>query len=69
MKFRSWPFDLSRLNPDVTRAILKLPDYAKKLGNKLECRYHVVAVAGARIYKVESNEELDRLLVMSPVYK
>jgi len=35
----------------------------------LECRYHVVGShGGAWIYKVDSNEELDRLLSMSPVY-
>jgi len=64
-----WHFDLSRLNSDVTHAILKMPDYAKKLGSKLECRYHVIGShGGAWIYKVDSNEELDRLLAMSPVY-
>ena len=64
-----WHFDLSRLSPEVTGAILKMPDYAKKLGNKLECRYHVIGShGGAWIYNVESNEELDRLLAMSPVY-
>ncbi len=62
-------FDLSRLNSDVTHAILKMPDYARKLGSKLECRYHVIGShGGAWIYKVDSNEELDRLLAMSPVY-
>jgi muconolactone delta-isomerase len=64
-----WHFDVSRLTPEVTGAILKMPDYAKKLGNKLECRYHVIGShGGAWIYNVASNEELDRLLAMSPVY-
>jgi muconolactone delta-isomerase len=64
-----WHFDLSRLNPDVTRAITKMPDYAKKLGEKIDCRYHIVGShGGAWIYNVDSNEELDRLLAMSPVY-
>ena len=41
----------------------------KKLGDKLECRYHVIGShGGACIYKVDSNEELDRLLATSPVY-
>ncbi|HTT20038.1 MAG TPA: hypothetical protein VMG82_13900 [Candidatus Sulfotelmatobacter sp.] len=64
-----WHFDLTRLRPEVARAVMQMPDYAKKLGDKLECRYHVVGShGGAWIYKVTSNEELDRLLAMSPVY-
>ena len=46
-----------------------MPEYAKKLGSNLECRYHVIgSQGGAWIYDVTSNEELDRLLAMSPVY-
>jgi muconolactone D-isomerase len=64
-----WHFDLTRLGPEVSRAVMQMPDYAKKLGDKLECRYHVIGShGGAWIYKVTSNEELDRLLAMSPVY-
>ena len=64
-----WHFELSRLGPDISRAIVRMPDYAKKLDRKLECRYHVIGShGGAWIYNVESNEELDRLLAMSPVY-
>lgn len=64
-----WHFELNRLGPEVMRAITKMPDYAKKLGNNLECRYHVIGGhGGAGIYDVTSNEELDRLLAMSPVY-
>jgi muconolactone delta-isomerase len=64
-----WHFDLARLGPDVVRAVLQMPEYANKLGDKLECRYHVVGShGGAWIYKVSSNEELDRVLAMSPVY-
>ncbi len=64
-----WHFDLARLGPEVARAVMQMPDYAKKLGDKLECRYHVIGShGGAWIYKVASNEELDRLLAMSPVY-
>lgn len=64
-----WHFDISRLSQEVTRAILQMPEYAKKIGDHLECRYHVIGShGGARIYKVSSNEELDRLLAMSPVY-
>jgi hypothetical protein len=62
-----WHFDLTRLGPEVARAVMQMPDYAKKLGDKLECRYHVIGShGGAWIYKITSNEELDRLLAMSP---
>jgi muconolactone delta-isomerase len=64
-----WHFDIARLSPDVTRAILQMPEYAKKIADHLECRYHVIGShGGAWIYKVSSNEELDRILAMSPVY-
>jgi muconolactone delta-isomerase len=66
-----WHFDISRLTPEVVRAITEQPKYGEKLEKegKLECRYHVVGShGGAWIYKVDSNEELDRLLAMSPVF-
>jgi len=66
-----WHFDVTRLTPDVVRAIAEQPKYGEKLESdgKLECRYHVVGShGGAWIYNVASNEELDRLLAMSPVY-
>ncbi len=64
-----WHFELNRLGPEVIRAVTRMPEYAKKLRDKLECRYHVIGShGGAWIYKVDSNEELDRLLAMSPVY-
>jgi muconolactone delta-isomerase len=66
-----WHFDISRLTPEVVRAITQQPQYGEKLEKegKLECRYHVVGShGGAWIYKVDSNEELDRLLAMSPVF-
>ena len=66
-----WHFDIGRLSPDVIRVIAQQPQYGAKLEKegKLECRYHVVGShGGAWIYKVDSNEELDRLLATSPVY-
>jgi muconolactone delta-isomerase len=66
-----WHFDISRLTAEVVRAIAEQPKYGEKLEKegKLECRYHVVGShGGAWIYNVESNEELDRLLAMSPVF-
>jgi muconolactone D-isomerase len=45
------------VGPEVVRAVTQMPDYAKKLGNKLECRYHVIGShGGAWIYNVTSNE-------------
>ena len=64
-----WQFELNRLGPDVVRAVTRMPEYAKKLKVKLECRYHIIGShGGAWIYNVDSNEELDTLLAMSPVY-
>jgi muconolactone delta-isomerase len=66
-----WHFDIGRLSPEVIRAIGEQPKYGEKLEKqgKLECRYHVVGShGGAWIYNVDSNEELDRLLAMSPVF-
>ncbi len=35
MKFPAlWHFDLTRLGPEVARAVMQMPDYAKKLGRK-----------------------------------
>jgi len=64
-----WHFELNRLGAEVNRAVMRMPQYADKLKDKLECRYHVIGShGGAWIYDVSSNEELDRLLAMSPVY-
>jgi muconolactone delta-isomerase len=66
-----WQFELAALRPDVIPAIARMPDYAaslKKQG-KLVARYHIVGRhGGAWIYDVDSNEELERLLAMAPVY-
>ncbi len=66
-----WQLELGRLSPEVIAAVMDQPKYAKKLEaeGKIECRYHIVGRhGGAWIYNVASNEELDRLLAMSPVY-
>lgn len=66
-----WHLDTGRLTPDVIQAIMEQPSYGKKLEaeGKLECRYHIVGRhGGAWIYNVKSNEELDLLLAMAPVY-
>jgi muconolactone delta-isomerase len=66
-----WELEISRLRPEIVNALMKMPEYAGKLRDqgKLVARYHVVGKhGGAWIYEVDSNEELERLLAMSPVY-
>lgn len=66
-----WHLEVGRLTPEIVKAIAEQPNYGRKLeaDGKLECRYHLVGRhGGAWIYKVTSNEELDRLLAMAPVY-
>jgi muconolactone delta-isomerase len=66
-----WHLEVARLSPEVIAAVLKQSEYGKKLeaDGKLECRYHIVGRhGGAWIYKAASNEELERLLAMAPVY-
>ena len=63
--------DTGRPGPELIKAIAEQPNYGKKLESegKLECRYHLIGQhGGAWIYKVKSNEELDLLLAMAPVY-
>lgn len=66
-----WKLELSHLGMDMMHALLKQQDYAERLQQqgKLERRYHLVGGhGGACVYAGDSNEELDRLLAMSPVY-
>ena len=66
-----WHLDVSRLTPEIVKAVMEQPNYGKKLqaDGKLECRYHIVGShGGAWIYNVKSNEELDMLLAAAPVY-
>ena len=66
-----WSLEVSRLTPEMIKAVMEQPDYGKKLqaDGKLECRYHMVGShGGAWIYSVKSNEELDMLLAAAPVY-
>lgn len=66
-----WRIELSRLSADVVKAVLAMPDYAKPLEaqGKVVARFHIVGGhGGAWIYDVESNDELEILLVRSPVY-
>jgi muconolactone delta-isomerase len=66
-----WRIELSRLSGEVLKAVMSMPDHAKPLEEqgKIVARYHVVgAHGGAWIYNVDSNEELEMLLVRSPVY-
>ncbi|HEY9785736.1 MAG TPA: muconolactone Delta-isomerase family protein [Candidatus Obscuribacterales bacterium] len=66
-----WSLEPNLLSQEAVKSVLKMPAYAEKLlaERKLEKRYHVVgAHGGAWIYDVSSNEELDRLLALAPVY-
>lgn len=66
-----WSLEPALLGPEAVKAVLSMPTYAAKLvaDGKLDKRYHVVGKhGGAWIYDVESNEELDRCLALSPVY-
>jgi muconolactone delta-isomerase len=72
MKFLvMWSLDLSGSLKEMAQAVLRMPDYTKEIRaqGKLVARYHIVGKhGGAWIYDVESNEELERLLALSPVY-
>jgi muconolactone delta-isomerase len=66
-----WKFELAGLRAEVIPAIARMPQYAGRLrkDKKLVARYHIVGRhGGAWIYDVDSNEELERLLAMAPVY-
>jgi muconolactone delta-isomerase len=66
-----WQFELAGLRAEVIPAISRMPEYGKKLlkDKKLLARYHIVGRhGGAWIYDVESNEELEHLLALAPVY-
>lgn len=66
-----WRFEIAGLRSEVVGAIARMPDYAASLfkQGKLVSRYHIVGRhGGAWIYEVTSNEELERLLALSPVY-
>ena len=72
MKFLvMWELDLVQLSTGVIHAVMRMPEYAQEVidQGKLEARYHIVGKhGGAWIYDVTSNEELERLLAMAPVY-
>ena len=66
-----WRIELALMSRGIVSSILAMPDYARPLEQqgKVIGRYHIVgAHGGAWIYDVASNEELERLLVASPVY-
>lgn len=66
-----WELDMARVRTEVAQSVMNMPEYTDKLKDqgKLFARYHVVGKhGGAWIYEVDSNEELERLLAMAPVY-
>lgn len=72
MKFLvMWELDIGRVRPEVVQSVMHMPEYTKQVREqgKLVERYHIVGKhGGAWIYNVDSNEELERLLAMAPVY-
>lgn len=66
-----WQLDLALLSPHVASAVARMPTYAQPLERtgKVAARYHIVgAHGGAWLYDVDSNEELERLIALMPVY-
>jgi muconolactone delta-isomerase len=66
-----WRIELSLLSREMAGAVARMPAYAATLRRqgKLAARYHLVGQhGGAWIYQVDSNEELERLLGLAPVY-
>jgi muconolactone delta-isomerase len=66
-----WQLDLTLLSREMAAALARVPSYAAGLERvgKIEARYHIVgAHGGVWIMKVDSHEELERLLGGSPCY-
>jgi muconolactone delta-isomerase len=66
-----WKIELSLLSGHVASAVARMPGYAKPLerSGQIAARYHIVgAHGGAWVYDVGSNEELERLIALMPVY-
>ena len=66
-----WKLDLSLLSPQVASAVARMPSYALPLerSGRVAARYHIVgAHGGAWLYDVGSNEELERLIALMPIY-
>jgi muconolactone delta-isomerase len=66
-----WRMELSLLSSEMAAAVARMPRYAGPLEERgaVIARYHLVGQhGGAWIYDVGSNEELERLLAISPVY-
>ena len=66
-----WKLELSLLSPHVAAAVARMPAYAKPLetSGQVTARYHIVgAHGGAWLYDVGSNEELERLIALMPIY-
>jgi len=65
-----WRMELSLLSSEMAAAVARMPKYAGPLevSGKVVGRYHLVGQHGGAWIEVSSNEELERLLAMSPVY-
>jgi muconolactone delta-isomerase len=66
-----WKIELSLLSPHVASGVARMSAYAEPLerSGQVAARYHIVgAHGGAWVYDVGSNEELERLIALMPVY-
>ena len=66
-----WKLELGRVTPETMQTVIRQQDYGARLQaeGKVQARYHLVgAHGGAWIYDVDSNEELERLIALMPVY-
>lgn len=66
-----WTLEQALLSDQMAKAVMRMPEYGETLAGqgKVLARYHLVGGhGGAWIYNVDSNEELELLLAMAPVF-
>ncbi len=66
-----WTLEQALLSDQMAKAVTRMPEYGEKLTaqGKVIARFHLVGGhGGAWIYNVDSNEELELLLAMAPVF-
>lgn len=66
-----WSLETGLLSAEMVMAVLNQQEYTQQLQDegKLPQRFHIPKwLGGACVYDVSSDEELDRLLLSSPVF-
>jgi muconolactone delta-isomerase len=66
-----WRLELALLSPEMAHAVGKMAAYGAAMEEEgaVLARYHLVgAHGGAWIYRVDSHEELERVLARAPVF-